>query len=160
MANSKRSFQVCLAVGIFFAVSALTGCGDPDYVEIYSSVPEPAVAVSIIIEGNVNLPGVYPLKSGDTIEDLLRAAGGLNGEPVISLVVGTENPAATQRVNLNTAPNWLLMALPGVGEAKASAIIQYRETNGPFVNTLEIMKVPGFGQATYDSLKDLITVSA
>ncbi|ADJ25371.1 Soluble ligand binding domain protein [Dehalogenimonas lykanthroporepellens BL-DC-9] len=159
MLISQRLVKVCLSAGAFLTTLMLAGCGDSGYIEVYSPVPDDPITASVIIEGDVTLPGIYPLKSGDTIEDLLRAAGGLEGEPVIKLVVG-HDPSPSQRVDLNTAPDWLLMALPGVGEAKAGAIIQYRETSGPFVNTLELMKVPGFAQATYDALKDLITVSA
>ena len=137
----------------------LAACGDSSLVEIYTPATQPPPFASVAIEGSVTLPGVYPVKAGDTIENLLQAAGGKTGSAsTVKLVVG-DSLKAPQKVNLNTADKWLLMALPGVGDAKASAIIDYRTSHGPFVNTLELTKVTGFGQATYDSLKDLITVT-
>lgn len=145
-------------IGVFLAVVGLSACADPDTVEIYTPTTQPPPFPSIAIEGSVTLPGVYPLKAGDTIEDLLQAAGGASGGAMITLVVGGP-AAAPQKVNLNTAEPWLLAALPGVGQSKAAAIVAYRTEHGPFVNIMELVKVPGFGQATFDSLKDLITVS-
>ncbi len=134
-------------------------CGDGGLVEIYTPTTQPPPFATIAIEGAVNLPGVYPMKSGDTIADLLQASGGaVAGGSTIKLVVGNIS-TSPQKVNLNTAEAWLLMALPGVGDTKAAAIITYRTSHGPFVNIMELVKVPGFGQATFDSLKNMITVS-
>ena len=128
-------------------------------VDIYTPTTQPPPFARVTIEGSVALPGIYPMKAGDTIEDLLQAAGGQTGVTfTVKLVVG-DLSMAPQRVNLNTAADWLLTALPGVGDSKAKAIIDYRSSHGPFVNIMELMKVSGFGQATFDSLKDLITVS-
>ncbi|MEL7562858.1 helix-hairpin-helix domain-containing protein [Dehalogenimonas sp. 4OHTPN] len=140
------------------AVAGLSACADPEMVEIYTPTAQPPLFANVAIEGSVALPGVYPLKAGDTIEDLLQAAGGASGGAVITLVVSGSS-AAPQKVNLNTAEPWLLTALPGVGDSKAAAIVAYRAEHGLFVNIMELVKVPGFGQATFDSLKDLITVS-
>lgn len=60
-------------------------------------------------------------------------------------------------ININTAPKKLLMELPGIGEAKASAIITFRQTYGYFNHSDEIMNVKGIGQITYDKIKNLIT---
>ncbi|PVV84034.1 helix-hairpin-helix domain-containing protein [Dehalogenimonas alkenigignens] len=145
-------------MAIFFAVGGLSACADPNTVELYTPTAQPPPFASVAIEGSVTLPGVYPLKAGDTIENLLQAAGGASGGSVIKLVVSGSVPAP-QKVNLNTAEPWLLTALPGIGDSKAAAIVAYRTEHGPFVNIMELVKVPGFGQATFDSLKDLITVS-
>jgi competence protein ComEA len=126
-------------------------------------VREPAPALDtgrVFIGGGVAAPGWYPLRAGDTIDDLIAAAGGLlpgTASDQVSLTVGrdAENP---QRVNINTAATWLLAALPGIGETKARAIIDYREAGGLFRDTAEIMNVPGIGRGTYDTIRDLITV--
>ncbi|APV43415.1 competence protein ComEA [Dehalogenimonas formicexedens] len=137
----------------------LSGCGDSSLVEIYTPTTAPAPFASVAIEGAVTLPGIYPVKAGDTLEDLLQAAGGQTGSNTsVKLIVGGVSNAP-QKININTAEAWLLEALPGIGAVKAAAIIDYRTAHGPFVNILELVKVPGFGQSTYDSLKDLITVS-
>ena len=61
-------------------------------------------------------------------------------------------------IDINTATKETLTTLPGVGESKAASIITYREENGQFSTIEDIKKVSGIGDATYDNLKDLITV--
>lgn len=61
-------------------------------------------------------------------------------------------------ININTASKEQLMTLPGIGESKAQAIISYREENGNFTSTEDIMQVKGIGQAIYEKIKDSITV--
>jgi competence protein ComEA len=116
----------------------------------------------IYIGGAVNNPGFYPLFTGDRFEDIVRAAGGLKdgaGLSQIELSIGPRNDGETpQKININRAEAWLLEALPGVGEVKAQAIIAYRRQNGLFRDINELMKVPGFGDANYEQVKDFITV--
>ncbi|MCI8274295.1 MAG: alkaline serine protease [Lachnospiraceae bacterium] len=61
-------------------------------------------------------------------------------------------------VDLNHADKTVLMGLPGIGEAKAEAIISWREEHGSFGVPEDIMQVPGIKQAAYEKLKDKITV--
>ncbi|AKG52831.1 hypothetical protein DGWBC_0142 [Dehalogenimonas sp. WBC-2] len=144
----------------FFLLSTmlLSACADSSLVEIYTPTTQPPLFETVAIEGSVSLPGVYPMKSGDTVADLLQAAGGATGGTTVKLVVGDVS-LLPQKVNLNTAEAWLLMALPGIGQTKAAAIIDYRNDHGSFVNIIELTKVAGFGPSTFDALKDMITVS-
>jgi len=66
---------------------------------------------------------------------------------------------AAERVNLNTATQEELVALPGVGPAKAKAIIDYR-TAHPFKTVDEVKNVRGIGDHLYESLKGKITAGA
>ncbi len=66
--------------------------------------------------------------------------------------------AETARININTASAEELMLLPGIGAARAQAIIDYREACGGFASVEELMEVSGIGQKIYDGLKDCITV--
>lgn len=73
----------------------------------------------------------------------------------------TTTPAAQLEktlINLNTASKGELITLPGIGEVKAQAIIDYREKYGSFYSTEEIMNVNGIGEKTYAQLKDLICI--
>ena len=61
-------------------------------------------------------------------------------------------------VDINTADAEELMTLPGIGEVKARAIIEYRELYGGFVSVEEITEVTGIGSVTYERIKDHITI--
>ncbi|MBU2608645.1 MAG: ComEA family DNA-binding protein [Chloroflexi bacterium] len=117
----------------------------------------------IYIGGAVNNPGFYPLKSGDTLESLVLAAGGTTDNAdlsQVSLYFPTPDESDTsQKIDINRAEPWLLMALPGIGEARAQDIVEYRRQNGPFRQINELVKVEGIGGATYERIKHLITVA-
>jgi competence protein ComEA len=61
-------------------------------------------------------------------------------------------------LNINTSTAADLDALPGIGPAKAAAILRYREEHGPFTTVDQLARVPGFGAAAMARLKDRISV--
>jgi competence protein ComEA len=67
--------------------------------------------------------------------------------------------AAAGAVDLNTASIAELTELPGIGPAKAKAIIAHREQS-PFAKPEDLRNVKGIGDALYERVKDQVTVSA
>jgi competence protein ComEA len=61
-------------------------------------------------------------------------------------------------VNLNTATLSELDHLPGIGPARAAAILQEREARGPFASVEELSRVPGLGPAAIARLRDRAAV--
>ena len=118
---------------------------------------------NIYIGGAVAKPGFYPLQASDSIDTLIRAAGGTNSSADLSglelYVPGVGAGQGAQNIDINRADVWLIQALPGIGETLAQRIIDYRQNNGLFNNVEELLKVPGIGTTTYDRIKDLITVA-
>ena len=117
----------------------------------------------IAISGNVSTPGLYPLAAGDTVADLIRAAGGPAGgvtaaDVTLELRYGGGSEGA-QRININRADVWLLEALPGIGETLAKRIVDYRRQNGAFRSVSDLKSVSGLGEATYETIKGMVTVS-
>ena len=68
-------------------------------------------------------------------------------------------PAVEGAVDVNRATAEELVALPGIGPAKAQAIIEYREQH-PFQSIDELRNVRGIGEHTFETLKDKIRVGA
>ena len=62
------------------------------------------------------------------------------------------------RLNINTASAADLTALPGIGEKKAAAIVAYREANGPFADTTQLLNVDGIGQGILKKIQPHICV--
>lgn len=60
-------------------------------------------------------------------------------------------------ININTATLEELMSINGLGEAKAKAIIKYREENGYFKIIDDLLNVSGIGEALFEKFKEYIT---
>ena len=131
-------------------------------IEVSISPPQ-ELQGGIYIDGAVTNPGFYSLKTGDSIDALIQAAGGITSSADLSqlklYIPQVEEEEQPQKIDINRAEVWLLKALPGIGETRAKAIIDYRSQNGPFRNTNELIKVGGIGTTTYEQIKDLITVA-
>jgi len=62
-------------------------------------------------------------------------------------------------VNVNTASESELTQLPGIGPAKAAAIVQHRTQNGPFKSLSDLDAVSGIGPATLANITPLVQFS-
>ena len=110
----------------------------------------------------------------------LLAAGGyrLGGEsrarPYQVSVTRADQPVATtgtesdgsrpdslmegERINVNTAGYYDLMRLPGIGEKRARAILDWREEHGGFSAPEQLIEISGIGEKTLEGLLPYITV--
>ena len=70
----------------------------------------------------------------------------------------TTKSKTSSKISINTALKEELMTLSGIGEAKALAIIKYREENGAFKSIQDIKNVSGIGNSLYEKIKDNITL--
>ncbi len=148
----------------------------------------PAKTIVVHVDGAVAAPGVYAVPEGSRVNDVVVAAGGLCESADTSTVnlasvvsdgakvhiptteelqapVGSSGEsasgggvAANSLVNINTATSAELQTLSGVGEATAAAIIEDRESNGPFSSTEDLMRVPGIGEKKFAKIKDRLCV--
>ena len=72
-------------------------------------------------------------------------------------VAGT-TPAAGLLIDLNTAPAEQLELLPGIGPARAAAIIADRQAMGPFRTVDDLQRIRGIGPATVESLRPYVSL--
>lgn len=61
------------------------------------------------------------------------------------------------RLNINSADAEQLTALPGIGTARADAIIRYRLKNGPFKTVEGLSDVPGIGSKIMEKIRSMVT---
>jgi competence protein ComEA len=148
--------------------------------------PAALATVTVHVVGEVRRPGVYELPGGSRATDAVAAAGGLLGaadQAAVNLArvvadgeqiavprqgegasAGVAGPrgasggtARPGKVDLNTATEAQLDALPGIGPSTASKIVNDRTSNGPFRTVDDLMRVPGIGPGKLDALRDLVT---
>jgi competence protein ComEA len=141
-------------------------------------------SVTVDVEGKVRRPGIAVLDAGDRVVDAIKAAGGarpgvdlagLNLARVLvdgeQILVGTPAPTGVAAssvptpgapggplVNLNTASQTELEALPEVGPVTAQAILAWRDEHGGFTAVDELLEVDGIGDATLGQLAPYVTV--
>ena len=166
----SRADRFYLFVTVFLAIAAIAGGvmlavqhSRSQPVEIVLSQTEPPEqSGEIYIGGAVANPGIYALREGDTLQTLLSDAGIETDADLshIEIYVPQEGEEQSpQKIDINRADPWLLEALPGIGEVLAQSILDYRSENGPFKRIEDLLKVSGIGEATFDKIKDYITVS-
>jgi competence protein ComEA len=136
------------------------------------------------VAGAVQNPGVYTLQDGSRVEDAItraqllpqsdadalnRAALLSDGQKIVVPFAGeaqTSNPLTesetetmpNDKVNLNHATLAQLMTLPGIGEVKAQAIMQYRQEHNGFQTIDQLLQVSGIGSAIYSQIAHLVCV--
>lgn len=154
--------------------------------ESIDSAQEDSV-ILVDIKGEIKQPGVYELAYDARLNELILLAGGFTENAEVRQLNLAERLSDQQmiyvpnqdeltfsidqlieeevdmaqsstKVNINTADITELQQLPGVGPSKAQAIIAYREENGLFKSIEGLLEVSGFGEKTFEKLKDSIVI--
>ncbi|MFA5400710.1 MAG: ComEA family DNA-binding protein [Dehalococcoidia bacterium] len=114
----------------------------------------------ICISGSVARPGIYTTRPGDTLTALVSSAGISDNADISGISIYVPAKGETnrpQKVDINRADTWLLLALPGIGEGKAAQIVEYRTANGPFRSVDDLLKIKGFGKSAVDNLRSFVS---
>ncbi len=146
--------------------------------------PEAEENIFVYIAGEVVSPDVYKLKSNSRMIELVEAAGGftesaetkninlaqklVDEQYVYVPKLGDDldnfqnNPIANNttngKIDINTADKQTLMEIPSIGETLSQSIIDYRETNGKFMNIEELKNVDRIGDKTFERIREYVFV--
>lgn len=139
----------------------------------------------VYVCGAVNDETVYIFEEGERVCDAIEAAGGFTENacrnavnmserledeqkiyvPTLDEVTDTSvygeyggTEVSDGRININTANVAELTTLKGIGETRAKAIIEYRESFGGFKSVEDIMNVSGIGPSSFQKIKDEIRI--
>ncbi len=181
-------YVVLLCVNVLLACSDSTLILEESEVAEETEQQESLVESSFVadriyvhISGEVLNPAVYEFDVGARVYEAIEQAGGfteiadrnylnlakelVDGEQIYVPAIGeaesmsaADNDIRDAKVNINTATKEELLSLKGIGEGRADDIIAYRDKNGAFSSIEDIMKVPGIKQASFDKIKDDISI--
>ena len=145
-----------------------------------TAAPPPPAGIKVYVTGAVVMPGVYSLREGARLHELVEAASGARSDADLDAInlaarlkdedhwripARGEAPAAQSiapqaasqgRIDLNSATAEQLRSLPNIGEVRAQAIVTFRETRGPFAAVDDLLLVSGIGPETLAALRDLV----
>jgi competence protein ComEA len=176
---------LALAV-VFFAAALITASvqgrtSAPVAFETSNPLPD-GTPIKVHVTGEVARAGVYDLLAGDRILDAIDAAGGAtaaadpdainlarrlrDGEQVVvpgKVASRSSNPSVSpaepgEPINVNTATEGQLDALPGIGEAYSRRIVDSRTVDGPFKTLDELVIRKALPAATLEKIRDQLTV--
>ncbi|OLO38857.1 hypothetical protein BTR23_11415 [Alkalihalophilus pseudofirmus] len=166
-------------------VEELNWSFENEEVDQVTEVQEQKILVDL--KGEVASPGVYELIEGQRLIDLIELAGGLTEEadeqkinlasvlddamviyipkmgeediPMVESAISANSTTSNNgKIRINQATVEELQQLPGIGPAKADAIITYREENGPFQTIEDVQKVSGIGPKSVEKLQEYIEI--
>lgn len=127
--------------------------------------------IEVHIDGRVKNPGVYKIKNGTRLQDLIEEAGGLlddaktsnlnlarklKDEEKITIKSYLDKDEEDSKININTASKDMLTSIPGVGSKMADKIIKYRQEH-PFNSVDELLNITGIGKKKFEEIKLYIT---
>lgn len=174
-----------LGVGyIFYSKEPEERVVDEFVVESEEEIPAETVErleIVVYVTGAVKSPNVYKVPEGARVGDVLSLAvltdeadpeqlnlaqllvDGVKiivpkkgEEPIAQEVPSTE--LEPNGVHVNSATKDELMSVPGIGPAKADAILNHLKENGPFKTYEDLGDVKGFGEKTLESMKPYLLV--
>ena len=127
--------------------------------------------IEVHIDGRVKNPGVYKIKKGTRLKDLIDEAGGLlddaktsnlnlarklKDEEKITIKSYLDKDEEDSKININTASKDMLTSIPGVGSKMADKIIKYRQEH-PFNTIEDLLNITGIGKKKFEEIKLYIT---
>lgn len=152
MSTSKRQSLVLVGIGLIIIGVVILGF----------ALSQPKIAVSDLVQSSAQaVQNTQQSNNSQYVSEVYT------DEQTFSQIV-TENTETAQGgdntadvsypLNLNTCTAEELMTISGIGEVKASAIIEYREYLGGYTSVEQIKNIKGIGDKIYEKISPYLTV--
>ncbi|GAB2558688.1 helix-hairpin-helix domain-containing protein [Gracilibacillus alcaliphilus] len=158
-----------------------------EFITEEETIHETTAEIKVDIKGEVQKPGVYTVHSESRLLDVVTLAEGfteeadqrsinlaervydemviyvpnqteVEHEPTVIPATSDSIQTDQQQVRINIATAEEIQTIPGIGQVKAQAIIEYRETYGLFTTIEDLTNVSGIGDKTLDNIRNYIMV--
>lgn len=151
MSDSKRQSIILTGIGLIIIGGIILGF----------ALSQPKIAVSSLENSNTVQESQQIAESENNIEQSTS-----NQQNYAQYASSQTNSASeddgdisvTYPLNLNTCTAEELMTISGIGEVKASAIIEYREYLGGYTSVEQIKNIKGIGDKIYEKISPYLTV--
>ena len=124
--------------------------------------------IHVEVRGDVKKEESFDLELGSTFKDIVNLIDLTDSSDISNLsfnmplynnmIITIRSKTDIKLVSINNATLDELCTLPGIGEAIASRILEYRIDNGSFHYLEELKNISGIGDKKYEKLKDYITL--
>jgi competence protein ComEA len=185
MLRNFKSYLAGFLAGLLSTGLLLIFISGPRGQPIQLQPPPTSGPILVYVSGAVAHPGVYEMPADAVIQHAIETAGGPIEGAVLDIInlaaqlksgqqiyVPHENDqsdttsviipdailATGELININAATAPELESLPGIGPSIALKIVEFRESNGPFLEIDDLLQVSGIGPAKLEQIRDLISV--
>lgn len=144
--NGKKQSDILIGVALLLLSAVFA----------YIALSQPKVSNHYVVsesETQLYSPSFSDETNADenAVTDPVSEASGINAE-------NNSEMSVTYPINLNTCTAQELMSVDGIGEARAAAIISYREQIGGYTSVEEIKNISGIGETTFNAIAPYLTV--
>ncbi len=103
---------------------------------------------------------IYIPAIGEEPDSGMAGASGLGASESENsdLLADSQSGMNSGKLNINLATREELMTLPGIGETKADAILEYRDSHGSFTSIEELMNIAGIKEGVFNKIEEYIMV--
>lgn len=144
MSNSKRQSIIIIGIGLIILAVIL----------IYFSLSQPKIRIASDVNNTSAV--IYNSDVSDSGSMLTKHKS--SGSNTRDYAADEDIISAEYPLNLNTCTAQELMTISGIGESKASAIIEYREYLGGYTSVEQIKNIKGIGDKVYEQISPYLTV--
>lgn len=185
--NLKNILIGLLCAMLLFGIIMLVGFS-PKPAPIILLPTSTALPVTVYVTGAVQDAGVYTFPPGSRITDAIEAAGGflpdadqihinlasilVDGQqiyilyqnetvsdPILQQLTTNQSSSSTPLIDINIATESDLETIPGIGETRALAIINFRDQYGPITDFNQLLSVPGIGDTILEQIIPYLYIS-